>query len=85
MNSLNYEAIEKLKLNDQFSANCQTLDTTMNITVAESELPAEDGDEVSYTCPRKHVKKVRDAKAFCQNGTITFNSTEVFSPCFKIG
>ena len=40
--------------------------------VSDSALPAEDGTEISYTCPRKQAKKGKDIKAVCQEGTINF-------------
>ena len=66
------------------SASCETPDSQLNIKVAQSELPAEHGAEITYSCPRKHAKKDVNVKAICQDGRITFTD-KVYPPCSKTG
>ena len=54
-----------------------------NIEVAETELPAEHGEEISYKCSRKFVKIGGDVKLICLDGDLSFN--ERSPECTKLG
>ena len=51
--------------------------------MAETELPAEHGEEISYKCSRKFVKMGGDVKLLCLDGELSFN--EGSPECTKLG
>ena len=67
------------------SADCTTtiLDPDSDFKIEESQLPAEDGMEISYSCLKKHAKKGSNVRAVCEDGVIIF--TNGSPDCFKIG
>ncbi|XP_063681874.1 uncharacterized protein LOC134816811 [Bolinopsis microptera] len=44
-------------------AKCTIVNSNLDVIVADSELPAEDETEISYSCPRNQAKKGNDVKA----------------------
>ena len=66
------------------SADCSTLDASFTILIDDSQLPAQHGTNIKYTCPQNHLERDSDVKAMCSDGEITFSGGEV-SPCRELG
>ena len=67
--------------NNAISADCNIVDPN-NIVVEASQLPAEHGTEITYTCPPNHAKTRGNIKAICQDGKVA-SSSEGTSHCSK--
>ena len=48
-------------------------------------MPAQHGAKITYRCSRKYAKEGGNVNALCQDGKITFDSDDDYTPCFKIG
>ena len=64
------------------SASCEGADKLDDVTIDDTNLPAKDGTEVAFRCPKKHVKTA--GKVFCQNGTLVI-FPEGIKLCTTIG
>ena len=66
------------------SADCSAVNTLWKIVIESSQLPAVDGTEMSYKCPRKHARQYTDMKAVCEDGNFVISPGGPL-PCTKIG
>ena len=66
------------------SADCDTVDPSLNIAVDNSQLPAQHGTDLMYSCPRSGDIKDGNVKAVCTDGNISL-SPETPLPCRDIG
>ncbi|KAL5262037.1 hypothetical protein ACHWQZ_G007670 [Mnemiopsis leidyi] len=64
-------------------ADCSAVKTIWKIVIESSQLPAVDGTEMSYKCPRKHAKQYTDMKAVCEDGNFKISPGAPL-PCTKI-
>ena len=62
------------------SADCDKLDPALNIVVDSSQLPAEHGTDVTYSCPQNSDILGGNVKAVCTDGKIALFPENV-SPC----
>ena len=62
------------------SADCNEVDSSLNIVVDSSQLPAQHGTDVTYSCPQNSDILDGNVKAVCTNGKISL-SPENVSPC----
>ena len=62
------------------SADCNEVDPSLNIVVDISQLPAQHGSDVTYSCPQNSDMLDGNVKAVCTNGKISL-SPENVSPC----
>ena len=63
-----------------FSADCDEVDTELKIVVDDSQLPAQHGTDVTYSCPKTSDILDGNVKAVCQNGKILLSPENVY-PC----
>ena len=68
-----------------FSAQCTIVDPDLKIVVSDSQIPAEHGTEIIYSCSQKHAKKGGTVEAACHDGKITFEAGHEPTPCFRTG
>ena len=62
------------------SADCNEVDPSLNIVVDSSQLPAQHGTDVTYSCPQNSDILDGNVKAVCTNGRLSL-SPENVSPC----
>ena len=63
------------------SADCNKVDPSLNIVVDSSQLPAQHGTDVTYSCPQNSVILDRNVKAVCTDYGRLSLSPENVSPC----
>ena len=61
-------------------ADCNEVDPGLNIVVEISQLPAQHGSDVTYSCPQNSDILEGNVKAVCTDGKISL-SPENVSPC----
>ena len=62
------------------SADCEKVDSSLNIVVDSSQLPAQNVTDVTYSCPQNSDILDGNVKAVCTDGKISL-SPENVSPC----
>ena len=62
------------------SADCNEVDPSLNIVVDSSQLPAQHGTDVTYSCPQNSDILDGNVKAVCTDGKISLFPENV-SPC----
>ena len=62
------------------STDCNEVDPGLNIVVDSSQLPAQHGTDVTYSCPQNSDILDGNVKAVCTDGKISL-SPENVSPC----
>ena len=68
----------------EFSADCSAVNPNWKIEIKSSQLPAVDGTEMPYKCPKKYAKKNTNMKVVCQDGDFIISPGGPL-PCTKIG